>query len=703
MTKQEAKNRAEKLREEINDLRYRYHVLNDPKVTDEVYDSLTRELKEIEAKFPDLKTVDSPLQRVGGKALDKFEKVRHNQRMLSLNDAFTKEEIAEWEQRLRRLEPSKTWSYVAELKFDGLAVSLVYSDGIFVQGATRGDGFVGEDVTENLKTIRAIPLRLNLELKHAESFPTDLKSRLRGALKKTKKIEVRGEVLMSKTAFAFLNRKEGGKYVNPRNTAAGALRQLDSKITASRKLSWYGYGLITDLGQKTHEEEHKILAMLGFPVDKYTKVYKALTEVENLRNEIIKKRDKLPFEVDGLVIQVNELAVFSRFGVVGKARRGNIAYKFAAKKATTVVEDIKIQVGRQGNLTPVAILLPVKVGGVTISRASLHNEDEINRLGLKIGDTVVVQRAGDVIPQVVEVLPKLRTGKEKKFIMPAKCPICGHTTVRRVINFPSPGEGRDQGRGRTARGQEGAVTICTNKNCYAQQLRRIRHFTSKPAFDIEGVGPKILEKFYEEGLIKGPEDLFKLTPGDISPLERFEQKSAQNIYESIQGRKQVTLPRFIYALGILHVGEETAIDLAEHFGSVEKLAQSSEEEVDTIPNIGGAVAHSVHDYFADKQNFRFIESLKKNGVRIRKQVTSSKKQGSLAGKKVVVTGTLESMSRDEAKATVRTAGGDWVSSVSKNTDYVVVGENPGSKADKARKLGVKILSEKEFLRLIKKK
>jgi len=437
MTKQQAKNRAARLREEINDLRYRYHVQDDPNVTDEVYDSLTRELKEIESKYPDLKTADSPLQRVGGKALDKFEKVRHSARMLSLNDGFTEEEIQEWEQRLKRLEPNQSWNYVAELKFDGLAVNLVYQDGVFVQGATRGDGFVGEDVTENLKTIRAIPLRLNLDLKHTGKFPADLKKRLQHALKRTKKIEARGEVLISKIVFVELNRKEGGKYVNPRNTAAGALRQLDSKVTATRKLSWYGYGLITDLGQKTHAEEHLILAMLGFPVDKHTKTLKSLKEGSSFRDQIMKKRNKLPYEVDGIVVQVNELAVFRRFGVVGKAHRGSIAYKFAAKKATTVVEDIKVQIGRQGNLTPVAVLAPVKVGGVTVSRASLHNEDEINRLGLKIGDTVVIQRAGDVIPQVVEVLPKLRSGKEKKFVMPKKCPICGHSTVRRTITSPS--------------------------------------------------------------------------------------------------------------------------------------------------------------------------------------------------------------------------------------------------------------------------
>lgn len=692
MTKTEAKIRANKLRTQIDDLRYRYHVLDDPKVTDEVYDSLTKELRALEGEYPELQTKDSPTHRVGGKALDKFQKVRHEKRMLSLNDAFSEEEMQDWENRLKKLQPGKSWHYVCELKFDGLATSLVYENGVFVQGATRGDGFVGEDVTNNVKTIRAIPLRLNLELKHAEKFPANLKNRVASALEKTKRIEARGEVLMSKKAFAGLS-----GFANPRNAAAGSIRQLDPKITASRKLSWYGYQLMTDLGQQTHEEEHLICMMLGFPVDKHTEVFSSLTDIYRFRKEIEQKRSELPFEVDGIVAQVNELSIFNKFGVVGKAHRGSVAYKFAAKKATTIIEDIKVQVGRQGNLTPVAVLRPVKVGGVTISRASLHNEDEIERLGVKIGDTVVIQRAGDVIPQVVEVLPKMRTGKEKKFTMPEKCPICGSATERRSIALGYEGNPRVAAEDSS---RSGAVTVCTSKKCFAQQLRQIRHFTSKAAFNMEGVGPKILKKFFEKGLIRGPEDLFKLTPGDISPLERFEQKSAQNIFDSIQSRKEITLPRFIYALGILHVGEETAIDLAQHFGSIEKLQTASFEELDHIENIGPAVARSIFEYFQDKRNKKYIEELKKAGVRLKYQRPNIKNQ-KLKDLKIVVTGTLGSMSREEAKAAVRKAGGDWVSSVSKNTDYVVVGENPGSKAEKASLLGVKILSEKQFLNLIK--
>jgi len=423
---------------------------------------------------------------------------------------------------------------------------------------------------------------------------------------------------------------------------------------------------------------------MGFPIDEIA-VFRNLSgpkSVFSFREKIIGARERFDFEVDGIVVQVNERKAFERFGVVGKAHRGAIAFKFAAKKATTVVEDIIIQVGRQGNLTPVAKLRPVQVGGVTVARASLHNEDEINRLGVKIGDTVVIQRAGDVIPQVVEVLPKLRTGKEKPFKMPKKCPVCGFETERRLINGK----------------EKGAATVCTNQRCPAKDLRQIGHLVN--AYEIYTIGPKIIEKFKDEGLITDAADIFSLKKEDIEVLERFGEKSAENIINSINEHKAVTLPRFLFGLGILHVGEETAIDLAESFGSLEKLEKASLEEIDTIPNIGGAVAKSVYDYFRDEHSKKFIKKLLANGVQIKPyklQATSYK----LKGLKIVVTGTLDSMSRDEAKKAVRQEGGDWVSSVSKNTDYVVVGENPGSKADKAQQLGVKIINEKEFLKLVK--
>lgn len=685
MHKNDAQQRMQRLRSQIDELRYRYHVLDDPAVTDEVYDSLTRELRELERAFPEFLTPDSPTQRVGGKPLEKFKKVTHRARMLSLNDVFSESELREWERRLKRLEPGATWTYAVEVKFDGLATSLMYENTVFALGATRGDGFIGEDVTQNLKTIRAIPLRIGIEQNLADTAP-GVQKKLKKALRNVTHIEVRGEALMAKSAFKALNETAPTPFANPRNAAAGSIRQLDPGITASRKLSWYAYQLPTDLQQATHAEEHDMLRLLGFPTDPHMRVCKTIDEVVEFMKDIAQLRGKLPFEIDGIVVQVNERDIFTRLGVVGKAPRGAVAYKFAARKATTVVEDIIVQVGRQGNVTPVAILKPVTVGGVTVSRATLHNEDEIARLGLKIGDTVVIQRAGDVIPQIAEVLPKLRNGKEETFHMPKRCPMCGGPTERRMIT----------GTGKTA---EGTATICANRNCYAQQLRRIRHFTSKAAFDIEGVGPKIIEKFFEEGLIRGPEDLFQLKPGDIAALERFAARSAENVFNAIQSRRRITLARFLYALGILHVGEETAIDLAENFRDLDALLAAPLEEIDAIPNIGKAVASSVHDFFAAKHNRAYIERLLTAGIKITNEKHEAK-SAKLKGLKIVVTGTLASMSRDEAKAAVRRAGGGWVSSVSKNTGYVVVGSEPGSKYEKAKKLGVRILTEEEFRALL---
>lgn len=694
MDKSKAKARAGKLRMEINDLRYRYHVLDDPGVTDEVYDSLTAELRAIEWEFPELVTADSPTQRVGGQPLEKFQKVRHLQPMLSLNDAFSEVEMKEWKERLRRLEPDLQWSYFCELKFDGVAISLRYENGVLATAATRGDGVTGEDVTQNIRTIASVPLRLR-EIK---------------GLRLPDVVEIRGEALMSRPAFKKLS-----GFANPRNAAAGAIRQLDPKITASRNLDWYAYQLMTDLGQQTHEDEHKFLHELGFKVHKESRLAENLEQVFAFHGEIKKKRDKLPFEVDGIVVQINENVVRQRMGVVGKAPRGMIAFKFPGKKATTMVEDIIVQVGRTGKLTPIAILRPVQVGGVTVSRASLHNADEIARLGLKIGDTVVVKRAGDVIPDVEEVLVKLRSGKEKVFHMPAKCPVCGGK-VGKISSTPSltlPTRGREntthkaEGTPRShssppsGGGKVGGSSVdlfCLNPRCFVKTRRGIRHFVT--AFDIVGLGPKIIDKFADEGLITDASDLFDLTPGDIAALERFAEKSADNIYNAIQKSKEITFSKFIYALGIKHVGEQTAFDLAKNFGTLEKLRAASLENLNNIEQVGEVVAQSIYDYFTDKQNQKFVDRLLRKGIRIKQQVVSSK-QGKLKGLKIVVTGTLKSMSREEAKEKVLQNGGDWVSSVSKNTDYVVVGENPGSKLAKAEKLGVKVLDEKEFLKLLR--
>jgi DNA ligase (NAD+) len=668
MSKQDSANnhakirqRMEKLAKQINELRFKYHVLDDPTVTDEVYSSLTHELVELEGKYPQVKLKNSPTQRVGGTALGKFEKVRHESRMLSINDAFSKEDVMAWEQRLFKLLDVKSLEYFCELKFDGLAASLRYENGELAIAATRGDGFVGENITNNIRTIGSVPLEVDVK----------------GGL------EVRGEVVMSKRQWEELNKqqeKEGKPlYANTRNAAAGSVRQLDPKITAQRRLSYYAYDIITDLALKTHEAVHKKLKDLGFKTtENYQRQAKSLDEVFVFYDLVQKKRDDLPFGIDGVVVSVNDVSLLKRLGVVGKAPRGMVAFKYPPEKSTTIVEDIQVQVGRTGKLTPVAHLKPVHVGGTTVSRATLHNEEEIRRKDIRVGDTVVIQRAGDVIPEVVEVLPKLRTGKEKKFAMPKACPVCKTEVQRRAA-------GKDQS----------VDWYCMNPKCPAKNLRAMEHFIS--AFEIYTVGPKILERFKDEGLISDAVDLFYLKPEDLQSLERFGEKSAVNIVSSIQKSKTITLPKFIYAQGITHVGEETAFDLAQRFGSIQKLMGASLEDIGAIPNIGGVVAQSVFNWSQDKRHRQFIERLIRAGIKIE---TIKVKKTPLSGKSVVVTGTLDALSREEAKKAVREAGGDWVGSVSKNTDYVVVGANPGSKYDKAQKLGVKILEEKDFLKLL---
>lgn len=675
LTKEEAKQRIEQLKKEIDKIRYAYHVLDKQIVSDAVKDSLQHELQELEEKFPDLITPDSPTQRVGGKPLEKFEKVRHKTPMLSLTDAFSPKEMEAWEERIGKLVPEwQEKDYYAELKMDGLAVSLVYENGIFKYGATRGDGLIGEDVTQNLKTIEAIPLRIEID---------KLPPKMREIAKK--RLEVRGEAFMKTTTFNELNKEQEKKglprFANPRNAAAGSIRQLDPKITASRKLDCYIYDLVTDLGQKTHQEGHEIAKILGFKTNPNNQYCKNLKEVIEYQKRWQKEREKLPYWTDGIVVVVNNLEILKKMGVVGKAPRGMIAFKFPPEESTTVVEDITVQVGRTGALTPVAVLRPVLVAGSTISRATLHNEDEIRRKDVRIGDTVVVHKAGDVIPEVAQVIKDMRTGREKVFKMPKKCPVCGGPVVRPA------GE---------------AVTRCINKKCFAQNFRRYQHFVSKAAFDIAGLGPKILAKFIDEGLIKDPADLFELKEGDISPLERFAEKSASNIIQSIQSRKKISLGRFLYALGIRNVGEETALDLAEHFGSLEKIKKASLEEIQSVYDIGPVVAHSIYEFFQDKDNLAFIDKLLKVGIKIEELKKIPTKKAILKGLSFVFTGGLESMTRDEAKNKVRELGGEISESVSKKTSFVVAGSEPGSKYDKAKELGVKILSEREFLKMLGK-
>ncbi|HXF44003.1 MAG TPA: NAD-dependent DNA ligase LigA [Candidatus Paceibacterota bacterium] len=665
-----ARDRIEKLKKTIDRYRYSRLVLNKEDVSPEVEDSLKKELFDLEQNFPEFVTPDSPTQRVGGAPLKVFKKVRHETPMLSFNDAFSKEDVREWFARVekylgRRVKPE----FYCELKIDGLAVELVYENGIFVRGSTRGNGEIGEDVTNNLKTIEAIPLRLQIP---------------NSKFQIPKKMVVRGEVFLSKKEFERINREQSRQglktYANPRNIAAGSVRQLDPKVTASRKLDSFQYAIVTDLGQKTHEEEHKFLRDLGFVTNPNNRRVGSLDEVFEFRDWWEKHRDRLPYDIDGIVVILNDNITFKSAGVVGKAPRGAIAYKFSPKEATTTVKDIRVQIGRTGALTPVAIMEPVGVGGITITHSTLHNYDEIRRLGLKIGDTVVVSRAGDVIPQIKKVLKEMRTGREREFHFPKTCPVDGSKVA-----------------------SDGAIYRCSNPRCGARHRESLRHFVSRSAFDIRGLGPKIIDRFLDEGLIADASDIFYLKEGDIAALERFGEKSAENIVREIREKKRVTLPRFIYALGILHVGEETSLLLSKYFpaSSVKELIGTYKNlkigDLMQVRDVGPAVAKSIYEWFHEPRNIDFLERLSAAGVVFEKTKTSGSK---LAGKTFVLTGSLKSFSRDEAKEKIRALGGDVSENVSKKTDYLVAGSDPGSKYDKAKKLGVKILTEKEFLAMI---
>jgi DNA ligase (NAD+) len=692
MEPNDAKKRIQKLREEISRLRFLYHTENEANVTDDVYESLTRELYDLEGRFPSLADPNSAVQRVAGIPLAKFVKVRHSVRMLSLNDAFSPDEVREWETRISKLL-EMPHSYFCELKLDGLAVSLIYEDGVFVRGATRGDGFIGEDITENLKMIETIPLRLRAP------YPSYL--------------EVRGEAVMPKKVWMKLNKiqEKLGKtlFANTRNAAAGSLRQLDPKMAKERNLDFFAWD-VEQLRIKTHSEKHELLRKLGFQVAPYEKKAKSLADVFLFIDKIGEIRTDLPYGTDGVVVSVDELQLQEKLGIVGKAPRYMIAYKYPAERATTAVRDITVNVGRTGVLTPLAHFDPTLVAGSTVSKATLHNMDQINRLDIRIGDTVVIQKAGDVIPEVVEVLPKLRTGKEKKFKMPKKCPVCGSLVEQRETgsgqNSSSKGPRISSlKRGQTVShkilsgsGESSVAYYCTNKNCPAKNRRGMQHFVN--VFEIYTIGPKILDRLKDEGLISDAADLFTLEMSDLSGLERFGQKSAENIISSIKMHKKVPLWRFLYSLGILHVGEQTAQDIASHFGSLEKIMNAKENEINVIENIGPVVSRSVYEFFRQKENIAFVSKLIKNGVMIEK-AKKIKTSGILAGKIFVLTGTLPTLSRDDAKKLIVGAGGKVSTSVSKNTTYLLAGEAAGSKYDDAKKLRIPILSEEEFLKLAK--
>jgi len=666
-----AKKRIEKLREEIEHHDYLYYVLDKPEISDAAYDALKRELMELEKRFPKFIDPTSPTQRVGGEPLKKFKKVKHKIPMLTLDNAMNENEFKEWDKRIKKLLPAiKNLDYFVELKMDGLAISLVYKNGVLSRASTRGNGYVGEEVTSNIRTIKSIPLKIRIDA-------------LKPKYKVPQEIEIRGEVYMEKKSFEELNREQKKKkeplFANPRNAAAGSIRQLDPKIISQRNLSFFGYDLATDLGQKTHQETHELIRTLGLPENPFNKYCKNLEEVLKFHEKILRKRKSLPYEIDGIVINVNKNDLFKKLGFVARMPRGAIAFKFPGIEATTKIKDIIIQVGRTGKITPVAILSPVKVGGVTVSRATLHNEDEIKRLGVKIGDTVIIKRAGDVIPDIVRPIESLRTGEEKEFKIPKNCPFCSSKLIRK----------------------EGEVDwYCPNKNCFATRKRSLYHFVSKKAFDIVHLGPKIIDRLLGEGLIKDAVDIFKLEAGDITPLERFAEKSAQNLIEAIEKTKTIPLSRFIYSLGIRHVGEEMSFDLADYFASLEQIKKASFEEINKIPNIGDVVARSIYQWFRNKKNLRFIDGLLKEHIKI---ISPSKRETKLKEKTFVLTGTLKSITRDEAKEKIRLLGGDISSSVSSETDFVVVGENPGSKFEEAKKIGVKTISEEEFLKMIKKK
>lgn len=661
MNKTEAKKRLEKLRAEIDHHRYLYHVLDKQEISDAALDSLKHELSQLENEFPDLITADSPSQRVSGSVLPEFKAVPHSVRMLSLNDIFSSEELTQWETRCQKIVPGK-YEYFVELKIDGVALALVYEDGVLVQAATRGDGNNGEDVTQNIKTIEAIPLRLRQEFKG--------------------RIEVRGEIYMLKEDFDAMNREREKKgealFANPRNVSAGSIRQLDPAITASRPLRFFAWEITQGRDANTRTEEYKTLQAWGFPVPPEAKKFKTVSEITDFIAKEEKRRLQYPFQVDGLVIKINDISTFTRLGVVGKAPRGAVAFKFAAEEATTVVEDIVVQVGRTGALTPVAHLQPVRVAGTTVSRATLHNADEIKRKDVRVGDTVIVRKAGDIIPEVVSVLSKLRPDHAKPFTMSTVCPVCESA----IIQDP-----------------DGVVLRCSNPNCFPQQRERILHAVSRAALDIEGLGEKIIEQLLQAGLIEDAADLWELTEGDLLPLERFAEKSARNVVAEIQARKKVPLSRFLVALNIPHVGVVTAQYMARTFLDLKKVLAASEEDMKTVPGVGEKTTQEIISYLQSKDAKKLIKKFEQGGLKVMAEKTA----GPLNGKTFLFTGTLPNMSRDEAKQIIQGKGGLIASAVGKGVDIIVAGEEAGSKLNKARELGLKIITPQEFLKLIAEK
>ncbi len=664
MEKSKAKKEIERLKETIHHHDYMYYALNQPEISDKEYDELMRRLKELEEDFPEFKTADSPTQRVSGVILEGFKSVRHKIKMLSLDNTYSVEEIKEWDERVKKGLKGEKVEYVVELKIDGLSSNLTYKDGVFILGATRGDGETGENVTENLKTIRAIPLRLQ-----GKDFP--------------RLIEIRGEVYMERADFNKLNKereKEGEViFANPRNASAGSLKLLDTSLVAKRRLNFSAHSLGTCEGMKfeNHWEFLEKIKGFGFRVNPDRRLCKDLNSVIDFCKDWQEKRDSLPYEIDGMVIKINSLRQQNILGFTLKSPRWAIAYKFPAKQATTVVKDIKVQVGRTGVLTPVAELKPVECGGVIIKHATLHNFDEIKRLNVKVGDSVLIERAGEVIPKVVKVV---KSSGRKSFEVPKTCPVCNGKVIKER--------------------EEDVAYRCINPSCPAQLERGLLHFASRGAMDIEGMGEAVVEQMVAKGLVKDFADIYSIKKVDLLKLELFKDKKAENLLAGIEKSKEQPLSRLIYGLGIRHVGEKAAYVLAQRFGTMDSLMKAEVSDLDAIYEVGSVMAESIVNFFRQESTRQLIKKLKDASLNFQEKLAAAKKT-SLTGKTIVFTGELKGFSRLEAEALVRELGGNAASSVGKNTDLVVVGENPGSKYNKAKELGIKIIDEDEFREMIR--
>lgn len=667
MAKAAVEQQIQKLRAEIQRHEELYYVHDRPEVSDADYDALLERLKKLELERPELVTPDSPTQRVGGRPAEGFAEVVHRRPMLSLDNSYNIDELRAFDQRCQKLADGRSLEYVAELKIDGLSLSLHYANQILVRGVTRGDGRIGEDVTQNARTIRSVPLKLRTNKSIGDE------------------VEIRGEAFIPRKVFERTNaeREEQGesRFANPRNAAAGTIRQLDSRSVAKRKLDLFAYDLIAGDRKPfaTHWEALNWIEQAGLRVNPNRKLCASIEEVIEFAQAIEAERDDLDYEIDGLVVKVNSTALQDDFGTTNKAPRWAIAYKYAARQATTQVLSIDVQVGRTGALTPVANLEPVSLAGTTVARATLHNPDEVKRLGIRIGDWVLIEKGGDVIPKVLSVIESKRTGEEKPFRMPKKCPVCG---------------------GEISRPEGEVVSRCVAADCPAQLKGRLLHFASRRAMRIEGLGESLVDQFVDSGKVRDAGDLYSLTLEDIAALERMATKSAANLMAQIEASKSRDLANLVYALGLRHVGDRTATTLARHFGSLDKLSQASVEALDDIPEIGLAVAESVHDWFHDEGNIDLCRRLEAAGVTTTSQKASGGTDDRFSGKQFVLTGTLETFNRDEARAAIEAGGGRVSSSVSKKTDYVVAGAEAGSKLEKANALGVTVLDEETFKKML---